>query len=373
MKFLVVGLNQRHFVHHYFPPYKQFVFYELDPVVSGQITVKQARGEILALIAKEKPDFVSVEHVHNLKRQLDMDDVEFWNAFFDLDDTSYKIVYIDVRAYAHLICLCNKDKFGIGGTDFTKFYRPGDVYIKNQLTWKLHDEHACLFGVPYFAVYAGSTFVMEDYEIEHTNEHDVVFVGALTNMRRHDAIVRLKAMSDVKFLGGLTDMEKIMIDGKFQPKYAEASTEHSVPRLPVRDYLSLFGKGKLALSIMGLGNNCIRMFEAMAMGSACLSDDQPLLNFWLKRPIDGEHCFFTKYDLTGFEERIREILANKTRLSEVARAGHEFWKKYHTFKAVGVYGNTLLEFMKAGDFAFDGCSVSKGQFYNEVLRRLNDG
>ena len=121
---------------------------------------------------------------------------------------------------------------------------------------------------------------------------------------------------------------------------------------------------------MGLGNNCIRMFESMAMATACLTDDCPLKNFWLVPPEDGYHCFFMRYDLDGFEERCREVLSDDTKVLEVARNGYEFWKRYHTFKAIGIYGNTLLEYMKTGDFGFQGCGIGKEEFYTEVVSRM---
>jgi len=351
----------------FFPPKSRFYVYDLKPVVRGEKSVAEARSEVDSVM-KCGVRYVNVDFIHKVKRALNMCDMEFWTSFFDLEDDSFRIVHVDLRGYGNFVLRSDhRDKFGVGDTDFTLFFRPGDIYIKNQLNPMLHDAHEQLFFVPYIAPYARSAFLLEGTYIaknfvQHKiKESDIWFVGALTRKIRYDLVVRAKAIDGVRFGGGVAGMERLLVGGKMPDKFEGCDLQHSFSRVPVVRYLMDFGKTKVALSVRGVGKICIRMMEAMSLGTACLSDDVPLENMWLAKPVPDVHCFFYKSDWSDFEEQVRRVLENDSLRDEVAIQGHHFWQRYHRIKTVGIFGNTLL------DSAY---RMSKCDVYSEARSRI---
>ena len=337
--------------------------YSFKPLADGATSVVEVREEIAALIAGGIK-FVVTDDVHNIKPAIDVTDEEFWPTFLDLDDDAYSIVCIDVRAYENLICDRSRNKgHGHGFTDFTQFFRPGDVYLKSQLSPELHEKHPQLLFFPYVAPYA-PTFAYTDKELYDSEEqvlcakrtYDVGFFGALTHKDRNDVLLRLKDRFDVH--GGITDMEKVYA-GRIPDKYKGCDLSLSVPRLGGVEYISSFYDSKLALSVRGLGKHCIRMFEAMATKTACLSDSAPLENMWLVKPRHCVEAFF--FDgVVDVAEVCGEALENPKLVDDVARRGFEFWKKYHSPRALRKFGDLLLELDV----------LDKEGFYTKLLETL---
>ncbi len=91
----------------------------------------------------------------------------------------------------------------------------------------------------------------------------------------------------------------------------------------------------LCLSPSGNGWDCYRHYEALLAGSV------PLINYpWIERyaPLeDGKHCLFFSVERGHLTEVVRRALGQKESLFEMARAGAERVRKYHTHEALRNY------------------------------------
>lgn len=99
---------------------------------------------------------------------------------------------------------------------------------------------------------------------------------------------------------------------------------------PQSEYVHRMRASQVGVSIFGAGFDCVRYWELPANGCLLFAERPPIRiphNF-----RDGETAvFFT--DLSDFEEKLVYYLDHSDTAAEIARAGHEHLKRYHTASA----------------------------------------
>lgn len=106
-------------------------------------------------------------------------------------------------------------------------------------------------------------------------------------------------------------------------------------RLPHAQYLQRMSQAWLAWSPAGLGWECHRHYEAPMVGTVPLISTPPIMRH---RPLlDGEHCVLYRVEPGGLAEAVRNALADKPRLRQIAAAAREHVRKHHTSVALGEY------------------------------------
>jgi hypothetical protein len=140
--------------------------------------------------------------------------------------------------------------------------------------------------------------------------NDVFFVGAVAG----NSSVRA---------AGFTDLEQLKQEGY--------KIDLPVERMPPREFYLRMSKARLAWSPGGLGWDCGRHYQAAIVGTV------PLINFpTILRDapmVEGEHCLFYAPEPGGLARAIRQALADKTRLGEMARAAAAHVERHHTDRA----------------------------------------
>ena len=96
------------------------------------------------------------------------------------------------------------------------------------------------------------------------------------------------------------------------------------------EYSRVLASSRVALSFFGFGFDTVRYWEAPAHGCTLLAERLPIRvphNF-----RDGETAVFFD-DLPDLEEKVDFCLAHPAEAERIARAGHEWFRRYHTTKA----------------------------------------
>ena len=121
---------------------------------------------------------------------------------------------------------------------------------------------------------------------------------------------------------------------------AEASTQHGwkffrPERLSLAEFQQECSRAWLCLSPSGNGWDCYRHYEILAAGSV------PLINYpWIERyaPLqDGAHCFLFTVERGHVTEVIRQALAAKEKLGQMAKEGQEWVGQHHRHEALRNY------------------------------------
>jgi len=114
-------------------------------------------------------------------------------------------------------------------------------------------------------------------------------------------------------------------------------------QLPLDEYLRRCASAWLTWSPEGLGYECFRTYEAAICGSV------PVINratMYCHRPLrHGEHCFYYDVETGGLTRMFETALADRARLSIMARAARDFVLTHHTQAALARYvAETTLAF-----------------------------
>ena len=105
--------------------------------------------------------------------------------------------------------------------------------------------------------------------------------------------------------------------------------------LGLDDYLRRCASAWLTWSPEGYGYDCHRTYEAAICGSVPLQS-QPTVHRY--KPLhDGEHCFYYGVEPGGLTRTVQAALADRRRLSAMARAARDFVLKEHTQAALARY------------------------------------
>jgi hypothetical protein len=115
--------------------------------------------------------------------------------------------------------------------------------------------------------------------------------------------------------------------------------------LPIEDYLRRCASAWLTWSPEGYGYECFRTYEAAICGSVPVIS-RPTVHQY--RPLrQGEHCFYYDVECGGLTQTVEMALADRQRLSTMARAARDFVMTEHTQAALARYvAGTTLSFVK---------------------------
>jgi len=105
--------------------------------------------------------------------------------------------------------------------------------------------------------------------------------------------------------------------------------------LPLDEFLRRCASAWLTWSPEGYGYECFRTYEAAICGSVPVVNRQTVHRY---NPLrDGEHCFYYDVEPGGLTHTLETALADRRRLSAMARAARDFVLKEHTQAALARY------------------------------------
>lgn len=140
--------------------------------------------------------------------------------------------------------------------------------------------------------------------------------------------------TDVFFAGDLFRGTTPRADGFDELKALQAEGYSiDMPELPLPhgEYLNRLERAWLAWSPGGYGWDCKRHYEAAAIGTVALANYPNILR---DKPFrDGEHCIFYSPEPGELAAAVRQALADKPRLEQIAKAARAHYLRHHTVHA----------------------------------------
>jgi hypothetical protein len=172
------------------------------------------------------------------------------------------------------------------------------------------------------------------------------FLGALTHVQRRDALRRLRR-SRLRCHAGLTHVWDLVAglegDGprvRLDPERKAALTDELrregllVPRISRPRYRLDMLASKAVVSIVGHGEICFRMAEAMGMGRLLVAQD--LSHVDMQFPFrDRENVVYCRPDLADLVDILDDVECNYGRYRPIAERGHADFLAYSA-RAVGL-------------------------------------
>ena len=112
-------------------------------------------------------------------------------------------------------------------------------------------------------------------------------------------------------------------------------------KMSYHDYMNKISNSKIGLSCIGHGKDCVRYWEIPTFNTLMMCiDPKILIPFPFK---NKETCVIIKEDLSNFKELLDYYLTHDKEREEIAMAGYEHLKKYHTTDKRAMYMLSVME------------------------------
>lgn len=106
-------------------------------------------------------------------------------------------------------------------------------------------------------------------------------------------------------------------------------------RMGQEEFWKTLSESRLCLSPPGMGWDCWRHYEAMALGAVPLMPYPTILQH---HPlVDGQHCFYFPPEPGGLSATMDRAMSRGTDLERMAQAGRQLTLEYHTFPKLREY------------------------------------
>ena len=110
-----------------------------------------------------------------------------------------------------------------------------------------------------------------------------------------------------------------------------------ISKIPRKEYLEEIRNSKIGVSPFGLGEISCRDFEIIINGALLFKQDMSHLETWPPLYVNDETYVPFSWDLRDFEERLKDLLEDKQRISEISKKAQELYAYY-------LQGDGRLEF-----------------------------
>jgi len=106
-------------------------------------------------------------------------------------------------------------------------------------------------------------------------------------------------------------------------------------RMGQEEFWKTLSESRLCLSPPGMGWDCWRHYEAMALGAVPLMPYPTI--FQHQPPVDGQHCFYFPPEPGGLAAALDRAMDRNTDLHRMAEAGRKLALEHHTFPKLREY------------------------------------
>jgi hypothetical protein len=242
-----------------------------------------------------------------------------------------------------------------------------DAYYKAQLLKDRNLYKTIFYGHRIYAEYYANREGIRDMEIDSSvsvntplKEEDIHKLrlswnsgmynwgGYITRMKNH---LPFRAGYTVPFVKANKN-RKIDINSRIASSYSRNTTRCQRQRtidilkerfnvdttkVSLKQYLNELKNSKIAVSPFGWGEICYRDFEIIINGALLFKADMSHLETWPPLYVDNETYVPYSWDLTDFEEKLRNLLSDEKRIAEISKKAQELYAYY-------LYGDGRSEF-----------------------------